>query len=87
VIGVNGTLVEAKMFTFTIECAHFIFTKCPIQTHDSANAKFSTIETIRITLQTISNSSIYRVSFHLLHGLMYKEIQSGAVEKQLHTVY
>ncbi len=30
VVGLNGTLVEAKMFTFTIERMHFIFNKCPI---------------------------------------------------------
>jgi hypothetical protein len=40
VMGLNGTLVEAKMFTFTLECTHFIFSKCPIQTHDGANDKF-----------------------------------------------
>ncbi len=41
--GLNGTLVESKMFTIQpIECTHFIFNKCPIQTHDGANAKFST---------------------------------------------
>ncbi len=40
--GLNETLVEAKMFTITIECMHFIFNKCPIWTHDGANVKFST---------------------------------------------
>jgi hypothetical protein len=42
VVSVNGTLVEDKMFTFTLESTHFIFNKCPINTHDSASAKFST---------------------------------------------
>ncbi len=28
--GLNGRLVEAKMFRFTLECTHFIFDKCPI---------------------------------------------------------
>jgi hypothetical protein len=43
-MGVNGTLVEAKMRTFTLESTHFIFNKCPIYTHDAdgASAKFST---------------------------------------------
>ncbi len=41
-MSVNGTLVEAKMCTFTLESTHFIFRKCPIYTHDGANAKFST---------------------------------------------
>jgi hypothetical protein len=30
------------MCTFTLESTHFIFKKCPIYTHDSASAKFST---------------------------------------------
>jgi hypothetical protein len=30
VVGLNGTLVKAKMFTFTQARRHFIFTKCPI---------------------------------------------------------
>ncbi len=38
VVGLNGTLVEAKMLTFTLECTQFIFNKC---THDGASAKFS----------------------------------------------
>ncbi len=42
VVRVNGTLVEAKMCTFTLESTHFIFNKCPIYTHGSASAKFST---------------------------------------------
>ncbi len=42
VVSVNGTLVEAKMCTFTLEYTHFIFNKCPIYTHDGASAKFST---------------------------------------------
>ncbi len=29
VVSPNGTL-EAKMFTSTLECTHFIFNKCPI---------------------------------------------------------
>ncbi len=41
-MSVNGTLVEAKMCTFTLESTHFIFNKCPIYTHNGANAKFST---------------------------------------------
>ncbi len=31
-VSVNGTLVEAKMCTFTLESTHFIFNKCPIFT-------------------------------------------------------
>ncbi len=41
-MSVNGTLVEDKMCTFTLESKHFIFNKCPIYTHDGASAKFST---------------------------------------------
>ncbi len=41
-MGVNWTLVEAKMFTFTLESTHFVFNKRPIYTDDGASAKFST---------------------------------------------
>ncbi len=41
IVSVTGTLVEAKMCTFTLESTHFIFNKCP-STHDGASAKFST---------------------------------------------
>ncbi len=41
-MSINGTLVEAKMFTFTPESTHFIFNYCPIYPHDGASAKFST---------------------------------------------
>ncbi len=40
VVGLNGLLVKAKMFTFTLEFPHFIF-KCPMYSHDGGNAKFS----------------------------------------------
>ncbi len=33
VVSVNGTLVEAKMCTFTLESTHFIFNKCLIYVH------------------------------------------------------
>jgi hypothetical protein len=42
VVSVNGTIFEAKMCTFTLDSTHFIFNKCPVDTHDGANAKFST---------------------------------------------
>jgi hypothetical protein len=41
-VSVNGTLVEAKMCTFTLVSTHFIFNKFPIYIHDGASAKFST---------------------------------------------
>ncbi len=41
-MSVSGTLVEAEMYTFTLESKHFIFNKSPIYTHDGASAKFST---------------------------------------------
>ncbi len=31
-LGLNGTLVEAKMFAFTLECRDFIINKCLIWT-------------------------------------------------------
>ncbi len=42
VVSANGTPVEAKLCTFTLESTHFVFNLCPIYTHDSASAKFST---------------------------------------------
>jgi hypothetical protein len=41
-VSLNGTLVEDKMCTFTLEYMHFVFNQCPIYTHDGASAKFST---------------------------------------------
>jgi hypothetical protein len=35
-VSVNGTLVESKICTFTLESTHFTFNKCPIYTHDGA---------------------------------------------------
>ncbi len=41
--GLNGTLVEDKIRTFLGDCDDFSFIhKCPIWTHDSTSAKFST---------------------------------------------
>jgi hypothetical protein len=42
VVSVNGTHVEAKMSTFTLESTHFTINKSPIYTHDGASAKFCT---------------------------------------------
>ncbi len=39
---VNGTLVEDKICTFTLESTHIIFNKCPISIRDGASAKFVT---------------------------------------------
>ncbi len=41
-MGVNETLVEAKMCKFTLESTHIIVNKCTIYTQDSASAKFRT---------------------------------------------
>ncbi len=41
-VSVSGTIFEAKLCTFTLECTHVVFNKCPIYTHDGASAKFST---------------------------------------------
>ncbi len=40
-MSVKGTLVEAKLCTFTLESKHFLFNRCPNYTHDGASAKFS----------------------------------------------
>ncbi len=39
-MSVNGTLFKDKMRSFKGEYAQFSF-KCPVYTHDDANAKFS----------------------------------------------
>jgi hypothetical protein len=41
-VSVNGTPVEDKLCTLTLESTHFIFNLCPIYNHDGASAKFST---------------------------------------------
>ncbi len=35
-------LQKIKYALWTLQCVYFSFKKCPIQTHDGANAKFST---------------------------------------------
>ncbi len=60
VVSVNGTLVEAKMCTFTLESTDFIFNKCPIYTHDSASANLALVETKRITVQVLSFSLFFK---------------------------
>ncbi len=42
VVGLNGRLLKLKYALGTLECAYFSFNKCPLQTNDGANAKFST---------------------------------------------
>jgi hypothetical protein len=41
-MGLNETLFDAKIRYWGPECAYFSFNKWPIETHDGANAKFST---------------------------------------------
>ncbi len=50
-MSVNGTLVESKIFTFTLESTHFF--KCPVYTHDGASAT--------ATIITSSNEKDYNV--------------------------
>ncbi len=54
VLSENGTLVEAKICTFTPESTHFNFKKVSLTSHDGASAKFitnSVTHTNRITVQ------------------------------------
>ncbi len=44
-MSVNETLVEAKLCTFNLESTHFIFTKCPVYTHDGASVSTNSQET------------------------------------------
>jgi hypothetical protein len=60
VVSINESLVEAKMCPFSFEFTHLIFNKCPIYSHDSANAKFS-------TSSHETDYSVWR-----LHGALYR---------------
>ncbi len=44
VVGLNGTVIEAKIGTWigTLACAYFSFNKCLIKTHDGSNVQFNT---------------------------------------------
>jgi hypothetical protein len=70
-VGLNGTLVEAKMFTFTLDCKHFIFNKFPSYTHDGANAKFSTTD----KQQYISKRN-YEITVVILKMRLYFQIRT-----------
>ncbi len=59
VVSVNGTLVEAKLCTFTLEYTHFIFNMCPIYTHDGASAKFS-INSHKTDYSVVCAESFYK---------------------------
>jgi hypothetical protein len=48
VVSLYRRLVEAKMFTVTLECTHFIFNKCPISTTGQM-PNLALVETKRIT--------------------------------------
>ncbi len=47
---VNGTLVEAKMCTFTLESAHFIFTSVSFTLTTVQVPNLALVETKRITV-------------------------------------
>jgi hypothetical protein len=73
---VNGTPVEAKLCTITLEYTHFIFNLCPIYTHDGASAKFS----------TNSQETDYSVSMRellLIAGNNYSETHQNLSDKIL----
>ncbi len=48
VVSVNGTLVEAKMCTFTLEPTHFIFVPFTLKTVQVPNLALRIVETKRI---------------------------------------
>jgi hypothetical protein len=50
VVSVNGTLVEGKMCTFTLEPAHFIFTSVPFTLTTVQVPNLALVETKRITV-------------------------------------
>ncbi len=69
VVGLNWTLVEAKMFTFTPESTHFIFNKCPIYLRVDprtrrCKCKFSTSWDKTSGLQCMMFRRILSANFH-----------------------
>jgi hypothetical protein len=63
-VSLHGTLVEAKMFTFTLEGTHFIFNKCPMTVR---MLKLALAETKRI----YSVSSTYDIYAYLQCGRIW----------------
>jgi hypothetical protein len=61
-VGLNGTLLETKIPTWSFECSYFSFKKCPIETHDGSIAKFRH-QLIRNGLQpgTVGNFRIAKI--------------------------
>ncbi len=56
-MSVNGTIVEAKMCTFTFESTHLIFNKCTICTHTTVQGPYlALVETKRITVYIIETA-------------------------------
>jgi hypothetical protein len=56
VVSVNGTLVAAKMCTFTLESTHFIFNKCPLYSTVQVQ-KLALTHTKRFTVNHILSCS------------------------------
>jgi hypothetical protein len=81
---INGTLVEAKKFTFTLESTHFIFKKCHIDTHDGASAKFSTNsqeKDYRVVMEFITADAIAydgQLTVNSEHVVMSREKERGS---------
>ncbi len=46
VVGLNGTLAEAKMFTFTLECTHLSLTRVPFRPTTVQMPKLALVETV-----------------------------------------
>jgi hypothetical protein len=69
VVSVNGTLVEAKMWTFTLECTHFLFNKCPIYTHDAVQVpNFALVETKWIAVWNAPTHTGYHCAHNKLNS-------------------
>jgi len=43
-------------------CTHFIFNKCPINTHDGASTKLALVETKRNTVRTVLLNTVQRIT-------------------------
>jgi hypothetical protein len=58
VVSVNGTLVEAKMSTFTLEFTHLSSTSVPFTLTTLQVLNFALTHSKRITVQSLSSSSL-----------------------------
>ncbi len=60
VVGLKRTLVEAKLFTFTLECTHSIFNKCPIKTLRTTTEQMPNLALVETKRITVHDKPLYQ---------------------------